>query len=118
MFTIPIIDSLTEQQFFEKFGKPETAQVIRTDGTAVPGNVPAYLVRPASFPIGFCQRLRTASFIKIIGFGQAFLKSQAPKSLDTPLAVRVPEVILAQQIDHREDLWSLGCMVCIFLSGS
>lgn len=116
MFTIPSVDSLTEQQFFEKFGKPEIAQVTRTDGAALPGNVPAYLVRPASLPAGFCQGLNTSSSIKIIDFGEAFLKSQPPATLHTPLAVRAPEVIFGDQIDHRQDLWSLGCMVGIYNS--
>lgn len=114
VFTIPSVDSLTEQQFLEKFGKPEIAQVTMIDGTALTRNTPSYIVRPASLPAGICQSLRTSSSVKIIDFGEAFLKSQAPQNLHTPLAVRAPEALFGDQIDHRVDLWSLGCLVCAF----
>lgn len=114
VFTIPSVDSLTEQQFLEKFGKPEIAQLIRKDGTALTENTPSYIVKPASLPAGICQSLRTSSSIKIIDFGEAFLKRQAPRSLHTPLAVRAPEALLGDHIDPRVDLWSLGCLVCSF----
>lgn len=112
VFTIPSVDSLSEQQFLKKFGKIETAQVTRKDGAALIANTPSYIVRPASFSAEICQSLRTSSFIKIIDFGEAFLKRQAPRSLHTPLAVRAPEALFGDQIDHRVDLWSLGCLVC------
>lgn len=116
VFTIPSVDSLTEQQFFDKFGKPEVAHITRTDSTALTENIPSYIVRPASVPAGICQSLRMSSSIKIIDFGEAFVKGKAPDTLHTPLAVRAPEVIFGDQIDYRVDLWCYGCLVCVFLS--
>lgn len=54
VFTIPNVDDLTEQQFFKRFGKPETAPVIRTDSTALAENIPPYIVRPGSLLVEIC----------------------------------------------------------------
>lgn len=85
---------------------------------ALAENIPSYIVRPASVPAGICQSLRgMSSCIKIIDFGEAFLKGEGPDTLHTPLAVRAPEALFGDQIDYRVDLWSYGCLVCISLSG-
>lgn len=93
------------------FGEPETAAVSRTDGVALDDHVPSYMTRPASFSAGLRESLRLPPVVKIIDFGESFLKGKAANKLHTPLAVRAPEVVFGGQIDYRVDLWSMGCLV-------
>lgn len=82
--------------------------VTRVDGKPVEHNLPTHLVRPALFRI---KELLSSPVVKIIDFGEAFLNSDAPSTLHTPLSVRAPEVVFGDPLDHRVDLWSAGCLV-------
>lgn len=119
-FKIPDLDSLNEQQFCDKMGKPETALVRRIDGLA-PGrtepNVPSYLVRPTSFTKHMREVLRVNPFIKIIDFGESFQMPDAPARLHTPLVVRAPECLFSSRLDHRVDLWSMACLLFELVTG-
>jgi serine/threonine protein kinase len=70
--------------------------------------MPEYLVRPTSYPADL-----SLSFypIRIVDFGESFLSNDIPDTLHTPLPVRAPEIIFGDKLDHRVDLWSMGCMV-------
>lgn len=83
------------------------------NGAALGDHLPPYIVRPTSFSFVDRKSLRPTQVVKIIDFGEAFLKSTAPAALHTPLAVRAPEAMFGDRIDHRVDLWSLGCMVLL-----
>lgn len=106
------MDNLPEERFLELIGKPEIGQVRRQDGKTIkPGmGIPQYIVQPA------LHRMRTPLWnstqtIKIIDFGESFLRTTFPQTLHTPLPVRAPEVLFKDRIDYRVDLWSIGCMV-------
>ena len=71
--------------------------------------MPAYLVRPTSYPADLS--LLQQQQIKIIDFGEPFSNNDVPETLHTPLCVRAPEVIFGEKLDYRVDLWSAGCMV-------
>jgi serine/threonine-protein kinase SRPK3 len=70
--------------------------------------MPRYLVRPTSYPIDIKSSFRS---IKIVDFGQSFLRGECPGVLNTPLPVRAPEIIFKDKVDYRVDLWSMGCLV-------
>ncbi|CAG7926198.1 unnamed protein product [Penicillium olsonii] len=55
--------------------------------------------------------------IKIIDFGESFLATESPRTLHTPFPVRAPEVIFQDRIDHRVDLWGMGCMLFELFTG-
>jgi serine/threonine protein kinase len=113
-FEISELDSLTEKQFLETVGQPETGVVRRIDGFQPEVHVPPYIVRPSTFmKPDLIQRLRSSK-VKIIDFGEAFLENKAPAALHTPLVVRAPEVLFNDHIDSRVDLWSMGCLVRLF----
>lgn len=74
--------------------------------------MPSYLVQPTSFLVDSVREsLRSSPIVKIIDFGESFFDDQAPVKLHTPLAVRAPEVVFGDRIDHRVDMWSMGCLV-------
>lgn len=106
---MPCLDKATEDAFFEILGKPEIGRVERHDGKDLEPGVPEYIVKPASYGN---RSWNSTQSIKIIDFGESFSSTAVPHTLHTPLPVRAPEVIFQDQIDHRVDLWSMGCMVC------
>ncbi|OJJ49012.1 hypothetical protein ASPZODRAFT_2120726 [Penicilliopsis zonata CBS 506.65] len=74
--------------------------------------VPEYIVRPASFQTHPPSRLLSAlPEIRLVDFGESFSQTHVPPILHTPLALRAPEVIFKDKLDHRVDLWSMGCML-------
>lgn len=104
---MPYMGDLTEEKFTKMLGNPDIGYVQRRDGKALEPGMPEYIVKPTSY--------RTYSWnaqtVKIIDFGESFLRTAIPKTLHTPLSVRAPEVIFQDRIDYRVDLWSMGCMV-------
>lgn len=107
-FTIPSIHSISEEELFQKLGDPEIGLLKRKDGNPLEPGMPEYLVRPTSYP-GVLSL--SSNPIKIIDFGESFLSNDVPHTLHTPLPVRAPEIIFGDKLDHRVDLWSMGCMV-------
>jgi serine/threonine-protein kinase SRPK3 len=109
-FVIPSLHTLTETELLQKLQSPEIAPVVRKDGAPLETGVPAYLVRPTSYPADVSLRQQQ---IKIIDFGESFLSDDLPETLHTPLCVRAPEVMFGEKLDHRVDLWSAGCLVSV-----
>lgn len=109
-FTMPYIDDLSEERFIRMLGKPDIGYVQKRencDRKCLEPGIPEYIVRPASR-----QTLwNPAQTVKILDFGESFLHTTISKTLHTPLSLRAPEVIFRDRIDHRVDLWSMGCMV-------
>lgn len=112
-FKMPNLDSLNEQQFYTRLGRPETALVSRTDGRAPGISIPNYFVRPTTFGKCIRETLRTNPTVKIIDFGESFQTENAPTRLHTPLVVRAPECLFSDQLDYRVDLWSMACLVML-----
>jgi serine/threonine protein kinase len=107
-FTIPLVDDLSEERFTKMLGKPEIGYVQNRDGKFLEPGVPEYIVRPTSYSTYSWNMAQT---VKIIDFGESFLRTTVPETLHTPLSLRAPEVIFQDRIDYRVDLWSMGCMV-------
>lgn len=107
-FTVPTLDSLDEEGFLQKVGTPKIGTVTSDDERPLELNIPKYLVRPASLPVDVNS---SSPSIKIIDYGEVFLNNNAPKTIHTPLVFRAPEAIFGDTLDHRVDLWSMGCMV-------
>jgi len=108
------MDDLNEEKFTEMLGTPEIGEVRRSDGEDMDPGIPEYIVRPASYQT---HSWSSTQSIKIIDFGESFLRTAVPQTLHTPLAVRAPEVIFQDRIDYHVDLWSMGCMVGEIIRG-
>jgi serine/threonine-protein kinase SRPK3 len=108
-YVIPALHTLTEADLLQKLRSPELGAVTRKDGKPLEVGVPAYLVRPTSYPPDTSLSSRTQ--LKIIDFGESFSNNDVPGTLHTPLCVRAPEVVFGERLDYRVDLWSAGCMV-------
>ncbi|KAI9927245.1 hypothetical protein MW887_003632 [Aspergillus wentii] len=102
-FTMPCMNHLSETEFINMLGQPEIGEVKRNDGKAFDAGIPKYIVMPAE------HEAYSRSSIKIVDFGESFLHT-APQTLHTPMSVRAPEIIFQDLLDHRVDLWSMGCL--------
>ncbi|KAL4907061.1 hypothetical protein BDW74DRAFT_190048 [Aspergillus multicolor] len=107
-FTAPSVDNESEQEFIDISGKLEIGNVRARDGGDLEPGVPYYIVRPASYR---SRSWLSSASVKIVDFGQAFLHTEIPSTLHTPLPVRAPEVVFGERLDYRVDLWSMGCML-------
>lgn len=105
---VPGLKFLRESDLLDELGEPEMGLVTRSDGKPLEANVPTHIVRPARFRT---STVLSSPSIKIIDFGEAFLNSNVPSTLHTPLSVRAPEVVFGDRLDLRVDLWSAGCLV-------
>ena len=103
------LNSLNEEDFIARLGKPKTGAVSRSDGGPLAHNVPTQIIQPAFFRRR--DIMLSCPSIKIIDFGEAFFSDNAPSTLHTPLPVRAPEVVFGDRLDRRVDLWSAGCLV-------
>ncbi|PWY63810.1 kinase-like protein [Aspergillus eucalypticola CBS 122712] len=107
-FTIPSMANIPEDEFINLLGKPDIGLVRCNDGGSLGPGIPEYIVRSANLHL---QPWPLSKTIKIVDFGESFPRKDAPETLHTPLVVRAPEVIFKDRLDHRVDLWSLGCML-------
>ncbi|GLB05557.1 hypothetical protein AtubIFM57258_000846 [Aspergillus tubingensis] len=103
-FAMSSTNHIPELDFVKMLGEPEIGHVRRDDGKCLEPGIPDYIVRPA-----IPQTWPLSNTIKIVDFGESFTQNDAPETLHTPLVVRAPEVIFKDRLDHRVDLWSLGC---------
>lgn len=107
-FAIPASVLTCDDELSRRLGAPELGHVKRLDGEPLEQGKPRYIVRPSSFPIDSSNLSET---VKIVDFGEAFFDADPPTTLRTPLVVRAPEVLLGDQLNHRVELWGMGCLV-------
>ncbi|GAQ39530.1 unnamed protein product [Aspergillus niger] len=107
-FAITPTGNVPEDEFINLLGRPDIGYVRCNDGGRLGPGIPEYIVRPANIHL---RSRPLSNTIKIVDFGESFPQNDAPEILRTPLVVRAPEVIFKDRLDHRVDLWSLGCML-------
>lgn len=109
-FTIPSVHALREEEFLQKLGGVGMGPVKGIDQRQLEPGMPQYLVKPAAYPMDPDTSFES---IKIVDFGQSFLNHESPSKVSPPLIVRAPEIIFKDKVDHRMDLWSMGCIVSL-----
>ncbi|KAG5945206.1 hypothetical protein E4U59_006219 [Claviceps monticola] len=114
---VPNLDSLNEEDFIARLGKPEIGAVIRMDGSPLTHNLPTHLTRSASFQRRDFMSSSSCPSIKIIDFGEAFLSDDAPSTLQTPLYLQAPEIVFRDRLDRWVDLWSANCLIFELVTG-
>ncbi|KAG8670498.1 hypothetical protein FPOAC1_009919 [Fusarium poae] len=112
---VPGLQSLSEEDFVARLGKPETGVVTRVDGGPLGKDVPAQMTQSASS--WGLDDMPSRPSVKIIDFGEAFFDNNAPTSLNTPISVRPPEVVFGDRLDRRVDFWGAGCLIFELITG-
>ncbi|KAE8356759.1 kinase-like domain-containing protein [Aspergillus coremiiformis] len=110
------LDHLSVEQFYEKYGKPETVPVTQRDGESLPPNVPAKAVIPLYLGKDANKFSLTDAHIILSDFGEAFAPDsdvRLGKDCHTPLAMRAPEARFQPDAPllYSADIWSLGVTI-------
>lgn len=83
---------------------------MRVDGTPLHPGLPKQLVEKIQWA-EWCHE--DDEDLRFIDVAQVFPLHSPPKRLDQPFELRAPETIFQDKIDHRVDLWRVGCVVII-----
>ncbi|PWY80089.1 kinase-like protein [Aspergillus eucalypticola CBS 122712] len=105
----------SKEELFAVIGSPEVEELARLDGKPLDNSLPKQLVKSAEWETWVDE---DEEDIRILDFGEAFLRGNEPKVLAQPGQLRVPELIFTDCFDYRVDLWRAGCMIHAFMFGS
>lgn len=54
--------------------------------------------------------------IRLIDWGESFRRGEEPEELSQPVDIKAPEIIFADRLDYRVDLWSAGLVVRLLVA--
>ncbi|OAQ98866.1 hypothetical protein LLEC1_04690 [Akanthomyces lecanii] len=115
VFTVSRLASLSKEELFEIVGAPETAQLLREDGSTLSRTLPKQLVGTMQWTSWIDE---DEEDIRLVDWGEAFTFDSPPKRLAQPSHLRVPETLFTSQIDYSIDLWRAGIMMYYMISGN
>ena len=92
-------------------GVPESEGIVRIDGEPLGSGIPIQLIKRAAWIEWPDEEGEEDDDIRVIDVGEAFSQNAVPEKLAQPDELRASETIFTGTIDHRVDLWSVGCIV-------
>lgn len=110
-FSCSQLSKAGENDLFTVLGSPEIEPLSRLDGTPLPDGFPTQLVKAAEWVDWIDE---DDEDIRLLDFGESFLRGNEPQHLAQPGSLRVPETIFTDLFDYRVDLWRVGCAVSKF----
>ena len=112
------LNHLSIQQFYEKYGDPETVPITPRGGIAapLPPNVPAKAVTPLYLGIDAEDFQLHDAHVLLGDFGESYSPStelRRGEDCHTPLAMRPPEARFEPQapLSYPADIWSLAIAI-------
>ncbi|KGO36046.1 hypothetical protein PEX1_013060 [Penicillium expansum] len=117
LFKLPSsFDELSIQQFYGRFGEPETVPVTRCDGEPLPPNAPAKAVVPLFIGKSAEEFALSDAHPLVTDFGEAFSPASEARlghDCHTPNAFRAPEAKFESQmpLSYPSDIWSLATAI-------
>ncbi|KAI1949089.1 hypothetical protein LOZ57_002456 [Ophidiomyces ophidiicola] len=114
--TLPFsFDELSIEEFYEKYGKPETVSITRCDGGSLPLSIPTKAVLPLSLEKTAWDFTLADAQVLLGDFGEAFAAAEPRYGVDchTPLSMRAPEARFEphRPLTYAADIWSLGVAI-------
>ncbi|KAL3439695.1 kinase-like domain-containing protein [Aspergillus insuetus] len=107
------IDALSIDKLYEKYGKPETSPITRSDGEPLPDNIPTHAPKPLFLGKPVTELTLPEAQGTLSDFGEAFApasQTRLGEDCNTPQAFRAPEANLATA------LWYIIGMKTMFSS--
>lgn len=106
-------DSLSTEELYADYGKPETVPVTRRDGEALSANCPAKAVAPLFLGKYVADFRLIHAQITLSDFGEAFSPATEPrlgKDCHMPFPYRAPEAKFEPEkpLSSASDIWSLA----------
>ena len=108
------IDQLSDEQLYEKFGRPSMEPVVRFDGQELPPGIPSHGILPVWLGQPSNEVNLSEAKILLIDFGEAFAPSQEAKYVShAPVWIRPPEARFepTKALSFSSDIWSLACAI-------
>ncbi|KAI2010790.1 hypothetical protein LOZ52_005036 [Ophidiomyces ophidiicola] len=100
--TLPFsFDELSIEEFYEKYGKPETVSITRCDGGSLPLSIPTKAVLPLSLEKTAWDFTLADAQVLLGDFGEAFAAAEPRYGVDchTPLEFITEDEMISQRID-------------------
>ena len=110
-------DKLSVDEFYKKYGKPETVPIRREDGKPLSCHIPSRAVKPLTLSNKPAWDFTLADArILLSDFGEAFSPAAEPRcgqDCHTPLPMRPPEAHFEpnEHLSYAADIWSLGVAI-------
>ncbi|CAG8901418.1 unnamed protein product [Penicillium egyptiacum] len=111
-FTCNTLLNSLDKEFFDVLGFPKIELLARIDGAPLDNGLPTQLVEAAEWVDWTDEDVED---IRLLDFGESFLKGEQPEKLAQPDNLRVPETLFTDCFDYRLDLWRAGCMIYAFV---
>lgn len=108
---------LSIEQFYEKYGKPETVPITRQDGKELPANVPPMAVIPLYLGMHAKDFKLQDSSILLSDFGESYSlfsgMHRNGEDCHTPLPMRPPEARFEPHtpLSYSADIWNLAVTI-------
>jgi serine/threonine protein kinase len=112
------LDKLSVKEFNDKFGKPNTQPVLRSDGKPIGPGVPHTAAVPMWLGKASEDFHHSEVRVLLTDFGEAYLPSVESRSgTRAPRSVAPPEVRFQpeQPLAFSSDVWTLGCAIWAIL---
>lgn len=109
LLQIANIDSWTEDELFERLGRPETEPLLLWSREPPGPSAPSHMVQPVSMAV--LDRCYLTDEVKIIDFGESFDLRAPPQKLGTPAHYCSPELLLDEGAGAASDVWALACTI-------
>ncbi|PSK56657.1 hypothetical protein B9Z65_6281 [Elsinoe australis] len=109
-FTDTQIQHLSDSDVLQYVGKPEQWPINPLTPAPHEQGVPRYHVWPLASVEPEIDSSPDVQ-VKLLDFSNSFLSDQPPPNLSVPMSYCPPEVALGVALDHRVDLWALGCLI-------
>lgn len=113
------LNSLSEEQLYERYGAPEPEPVVRLDGAPLGLGVPSHAIPPIWFG-KWCEKIALSDAkLLLTDFGVAFRPSTEVRCESyAPLEIRPPETRFqpSTPLSFPSHIWSLGCTIWVLIS--
>lgn len=110
------IDTLSQEDFYEKFGQPAAEPIKRLDGIPLGPGVPKHAIPGAWFGCSSEEVTLADCAISLADFGEAYRVTPETEGqrleCHTPLRLRPPEAQFGPcELGPASDVWSLACAI-------
>ncbi|KAI1740958.1 kinase domain-containing protein [Xylaria scruposa] len=106
----------SDSEVYQRLGAPNTAQLLRLDGSLPPPCAPKHIVEAIQFK-NIDPGLLSGS-VCIVDFGLSFLTEHPPPGIPgTPYSFLAPELCFGAPRSPSNDIWALGCLIFELYTG-
>ncbi|KAI0404077.1 kinase domain-containing protein [Xylaria palmicola] len=116
LFGLRDVSRWSDSEVYQHLGAPNTAQLLRLNGSLPPPWAPKYIVEAIQFKDIDPDLL--SGNICIVDFGISFLVDRPPSDIfGIPLSFMAPELCFGAPRSPSNDVWAMGCLIFELYTG-